>query len=102
MRRAVLILVSSVAVIAGCHGKGSGPLYTLHCSEPLPIFKRSSKVPRTPELDAALCKCIWDRLDDANRITAEKMSKNEWNHISSHDGEYFQSHFGSTAVACGP
>jgi hypothetical protein len=103
MRGHVIVLFLSAVVVIGCQGKDSpGPLYDVHCSEPVPTFRRSSHVQRTPELDANLCKCIWARLDGSDRSTAEKMSKGEWNQISALDADHFKSNFGKTAVNCGP
>jgi hypothetical protein len=62
---------------AGCDRKDPGPLYEIHCTEPVPTFSRTSHLSRTPELDAKLCQCIWTKLDGTDRLTAEKMSKNE-------------------------
>jgi hypothetical protein len=102
MRRDVIALLVSTVVVAACHGRDSGPLYEVHCTESVPTFRRSSHVPRTPEVDAKLCKCIWAHLDGTDRRTAEKMSKGEWNQISALDADYFKSHFGKVAVDCGP
>jgi hypothetical protein len=103
MRWAVIVLSLSTVVVTGCQGKDSpGPSYDVHCSEPVPTFRRSSHLQRTPELDASLCKCIWARLDGTDRLTAEKMSKEEWNQISAHDADHFKSNFGKIAVSCGP
>jgi hypothetical protein len=103
MRWDVIVLLVLSVVVTGCDGKDSpGPLYEIHCTEPVPIFKRSSHVSRTPEQDAKLCRCIWAKLDDTDRLTAERMSKDEWNQISTLDADHFKSHFGKTAVDCGP
>jgi hypothetical protein len=98
----IALLVLSVGV-AGCDGKDSpGPLYEIHCAEPVPTFSRTSHVSRTPELDEKFCQCIWTKLDGTDRLTAEKMSKNEWRQISALDADHFKSHFGKIAVDCGP
>jgi hypothetical protein len=103
MRWDVIALLASAVFVAGCGGEGSsGSMYEVHCTEPIPTFKRSSHVPRTPELDAKLCKCIWAGLDGTNRLTAERMSKGEWGQISARDADYFRSHFGQITVDCGP
>lgn len=98
----IALLVLGVGV-PGCDGKDSaGPLYEIHCAEPVPIFSRTSHASRTPELDAKLCKCIWVKLDGTDRSTAQKMFKEEWDQISAHDADHFKSHFGEIAVDCGP
>ena len=103
MRWGVIALLVLSDIVAGCHGKNSsGPSYEVHCTEPVPTFRRSSHVSRTPELDAKLCKCIWANLDGTDRFTAEKMSKGEWNQISALDANSFKSHFGKIVVDCGP
>ncbi len=103
MRWGVIALLVLSDIVAGCHGKNSsGPSYEVHCTEPVPTFRRSSHVSRTPELDARLCECIWANLDGTDRFTAEKMSKGEWNQISALDANSFKSHFGKIVVDCGP
>ena len=102
MRWDLIALLVSTLVIAACGGKGSGPMYEVHCAESIPTFSRSSHVTRTPELDANLCKCIWNKLDGRDRSTAEKMSKDEWDRISASDADHFKANFGKTAVSCGP
>jgi hypothetical protein len=103
MRSDVTAIFAFTIVVAGCQGKNpSGPSYEVHCTEPVPTFGRSSRVSRTPELDAKLCKCIWATLEGTDRLTAEKMSKGQWNQISSLDADSFKSHFGKIAVDCGP
>jgi hypothetical protein len=102
MRWGTIALLVSTVVVAACEGKDSGPLYEVHCTESIPTFGRSSHVPRTPELDANLCKCIWAHLDGNDRFIAEKISKDEWHQISALDKDRFYSHFGKIAVECGP
>jgi hypothetical protein len=103
MRWDVITIFVLTIVVVGCQGKNDpGPLYEVHCTEPVPTFRRSSHVPRTSELDAKLCKCIWAKLDGTDRLTAEKMSKGQWNQISALDADYFKSHFGKIGVGCGP
>lgn len=102
MRR-VLITLCAAGAITGCHEKNApGPLYDVRCSEPVPPFQRSSHVPRTPELDAKLCECIWAKLDSKDRTTAEKMFKGEWDQIPCVDRDRYASHAGQLAVDCGP
>ena len=93
---------AEVVEVAGCNENQSGPLYKVRCSEPVPPAERSSFVPRTPELDENLCKCIWDKLSVADKDTAKKMSEGNWKEIPLRDAYDYASRAGRIAVNCGP
>lgn len=79
-----LLLIVLSAVVVGACSRESDPvdasrtgeeMFEAHCTEPLPIFTLGPKSHPTKEQEAALCSCIWMKLDPSEREPLSALSK---------------------------
>jgi len=75
--------------------------YTVHCSEPLPVFTIGKDSIPTKEQEHALCECLWENLGQWEREVAGKISQGRESEVSKLHMNAFPSRFGSAIKKCG-
>ena len=77
------------------------PLYEAHCKEPLPAFTLGEHSKPTRAQEAALCACIWARLEGWERDVSQKIAQGKEAELSDIQIRGFVPRFGSAIAACG-
>jgi hypothetical protein len=78
-----------------------GPIYEVHCKEPLPVFTLGEHSNPTKDQEAALCACVWNNLGTWERRTSEQMVQGKESEISWVDAQGFPSRLGKAIEKCG-
>lgn len=103
MKTRLLVLLAGTFVIFSvvrCFA-GSTPFYEAHCKELLPVFTLGENSKPTKDQESVLCACIWNDLDEADRVTSEKIHQGKEAQISAPEKQVFITHFGEVVDKCG-
>jgi hypothetical protein len=71
------------------------------CTEPLPPFTLGSKSHATKSQAAALCSCVWARLDDSGKKISEQVVHHKMDEIADSDAAAYPAQFAGAIRGCG-
>jgi hypothetical protein len=93
-RLLVLLLVGVFMTLPIARCFADSLLYEAHCKEPLPVFTLGKNSNPTKDQESALCACIWNGLDQADRVTSENARQGKESELSTSELRMFAARFG--------
>jgi len=84
-RLLVLLLVGVFMALPIARCFADSPHYEAHCKEPLPVFTLGENSNPTKDQESALCACIWNGLDQSDRVTSENIRQGKESQVSASD-----------------
>jgi hypothetical protein len=85
--------------IARCFA--DSPHYEAHCKEPLPVFTIGENSNPTKDQESALCACIWNSLEQSDRVTSENIRQSKESQVSASELQDFIRSFRDALEKCG-
>jgi hypothetical protein len=101
MKAHVLVFIATAFSVLPLACNAADPVpFEVECKEPLPEFTLGEKSHPTKDQEAALCTCIWNGLDQPDRVLSEKILRNDLN-VNPSEVQNYSGRFGDVLEKCG-
>jgi len=100
-RLLVLLAAGAFVALPAALCFADSPHYVAHCNEPLPEFTLGQTSHPTQDQGSALCACIWNYLNQPDRIISQNIREGRLSDGSAPGVQAFIGRFGDAIEKCG-